>query len=287
MKPEEITSIIENNGREHGGLILILEEIQAKYSYLPEEALRIVSEETGRSLVDIYGVATFFKLFSLKPRGRHLVSVCLGTACHVRGAPIVAEEFKQKLNIEAGETTKDREFTLETVNCLGACALGPIAVVDGRYFSQVQKKNVKDILDKAREGLDKVEFKSDDRYFPLEVRCSRCNHSLMDKEYLIDDHPSIRVTVSFNSMHGWMRISSLYGSYNVESEYDIPDDTVTNFFCPYCHTELIGASNCPECGIGMVPMIVGSGGVVQICPRKGCIGHRLDLNSGSTFTDLD
>jgi len=134
------------------GLISILEEIQETRGYLPEGALRAVAETMGRSLVDVYGVATFYRSFSLKPRGKHLASVCLGTACHVRGAPTVAEEFQRQLGIEAGETTPDKEFTLETVNCLGACALGPIVVVDGRYYSNVRTTEVRGILERARTG---------------------------------------------------------------------------------------------------------------------------------------
>lgn len=272
----------ETQDKDHDGLISILERIQAKYNYLPQEALREVSKETGRSLVDIYGVATFYRAFSLKPRGKHLVSVCLGTACHVRGGPMIAEEFERQLGICAGETTPDKEFTLETVNCLGACALGPVAVVDGKYFTKVLRSEVKGILDKALSGLDRIDAATDERVFPVEVSCPRCNHSLMDTRHLVDGRPSIRVTVSFGKMHGWLCLSSLYGSYNVASEYSIPESTVANFFCPHCHGELLGASDCPECGEPMVRMIVRGGGVIQICPRKGCKGHMLDV-SGATI----
>lgn len=278
FSPERVIKIVEKFAEEKGGLIAILEEMQAKYGYLPEKALRIVAERTGRSLVDVYGVATFYRAFRLKPRGRHLISACLGTACHVRGAPKIVEELERQLKIKRGDTTPDKEFTLETVNCLGACALGPIVVVDGHYFSNVQTTKVKGILEKARLGLDKTEAKTDLRIFPIHVDCPRCNHSLMDPDYLIDGYPSIRVTIAFNHNHGWLRLSSLYGSYNVESEHEIPMGAVVNFFCPHCHSELIGSSNCPECGMKMVPMIVREGGMVQICSRRGCKGHRLDLN---------
>lgn len=256
----------------------MLQEIQALYSYLPEDALSIVAERMDRSLVDIYGVATFYKSFSLTPRGKHLCSACLGTACHVRGAPKIAEELEKQLAVKAGQTTDDREFTLETVNCLGACALGPIVVVDGHYFSNVITSKVKEIISETRAGFDKIQIKTDERIFPVEVSCSRCNHSLMDQNYLIDDCPAIRVTVSFGRKHGWLRLSSLYGSYNVEAEYEIPLNEVLNFFCPHCHAELTGASECAECGAPMVPMIVRGGGIVQICSRRGCKGHLLDLS---------
>jgi len=282
MNPGHIVRIVEKHSEDRGGLISTLEDIQSKYGYLPEDALRIVAKRTGWSLVDLFGVATFYRSFSLKPKGRHLISVCLGTACHVRGAPIIAGEFERKLKISAGETTSDNEFTLETVNCLGACALGPMVVVDGHYFSNVNTRKVKQILKRARVGLDKVEVKTDQRIFPIEVHCSRCNHSLMDPNDLIDGQPSVRLTISFGQKHGWLRLSSLYGSYTLESEYETPMDTVTHFFCPHCHAELNGASNCPECGAPMVPMIVRGGGMVQICSRRGCKEHMLDLN-GSNF----
>ncbi|UCD16720.1 MAG: NAD(P)H-dependent oxidoreductase subunit E [Candidatus Zixiibacteriota bacterium] len=261
----------------HGALIATLENIQARFGYLPEESLRDLSASSGRSLVDIYGVATFYKSFSLKPRGRHLVSVCLGTACHVRGGQAVAKQIEKELGTSAGETTADKEFTLETVNCLGACALGPVAVVDGHYFSKMKTSRVKNILEKAREGFDILEIDSDQRLIPLEVSCARCNHSLMDPRHIMDGHPVVRVTVSFGNKHGRLTLSSVYGSDNVDSEHEIPPDTVVQMFCPHCHAELIGGTACNQCEAPMVPMIVRGGGVVQICSRRGCKEHMLDL----------
>ncbi|MCK4656126.1 MAG: NAD(P)H-dependent oxidoreductase subunit E, partial [candidate division Zixibacteria bacterium] len=205
----------------------------------------------------------------------------LGTACHVRGGPAIAEEVSRQLNVKPGDTTSDREFTLETVNCLGACALGPVIVVDGHYFPKVKTLMVKEILEKASAGLDLVEIETDQRVFPIEVSCSRCNHSLMDSRHLIDGQPVIRVTMSFGNRHGRMLLSSLYGSYNVASEYEIPPDTIVQMFCPHCHAELIGGAKCGECGALMVPMIVRGGGVVQICSRRGCKGHILDLGGAT------
>jgi len=273
MNQDQSSSAVKRNEN----LISLLEGIQARNGYLPEEELRKVASESGRSLVDIYGVATFYKAFTLQPRGRHLISVCLGTACHVSGGPAIAKEFERQLKIKAGETTEDREFSLETVACLGACALGPVAVVDGHYFSKVTTSKIRGILKKTREGLDKIEIETDQRVFPVEVSCSRCNHSLMDPQHLIDGHPSIRVTSSFSDKHGWLALSSLYGSYKVSSEHPIPGDTIVLIFCPYCHAEMIGASKCPECEAPMVPMIVRGGGIVQICTRRRCNGHMLDL----------
>jgi NADH-quinone oxidoreductase subunit E len=263
---------------EREGLISILERIQSRYNYLPEKALREVAEQTGISLVDVYGVASFYRAFSLKPRGKHLVACCLGTACHVREGPSVARALEKELGISAGETTEDKVFTLEAVNCLGACALGPIVVADGRYFSKVKPSGIKEILKQTREGLDKVDTKGDKRIIPLEVRCPRCNHTLMDPNHVMDGYQAVRVTISFENRHGWMCLSSLYGSSAVSSQYAVPEGAIASFFCPHCHNELLGSTACPECGVRMVPMIVRGGGMVQVCPRRGCKGHRLDLN---------
>lgn len=277
MESENVNQILEDNVYKTAGLIAILEKIQSKYSYLPEKELKEVAEKTGRSLVDIYGIATFYRSFSLKPRGKHLISVCLGTACHVRGGPTIARELEKELGIKAGETTENREFTMETVNCLGACALGPVVVVDGHYFPQVKVSLVSDILRKTRTGLDVVKVETDERIFPVEVSCSRCNHSLMHSETIIDGYPAIRVTVSFDNKHGWLALSSLYGSHKVVSLHEIPPGTILNIFCPHCHSELIGGAKCGACGAPMVPMIVRGGGVVQICARRGCKEHILDV----------
>ena len=278
MKDEGTLQILERHMGDEKNLIAILEEIQKKYSYLPESSLRLVAEQTGHSLVDIYGVATFYRSFSLEPRGKHLVSVCLGTACHVRGSPRILEEFQRQLGISSGQTTSDRQFTLETVNCVGACALGPVVVVDGEYFSNVTNTEVKSIIDRTLEAVARTKIEQDYHIFPVEVSCPYCNHGLMDPDYAIDGYPSIRVTASFERKHGWLRLSSLYGSYNVFSEYDVPMETIVNFFCPHCHAELASANDCPRCGARMVTMIVRGGGVVQICSRRGCREHMLDLS---------
>lgn len=120
-----------------GSLMNVLERIQARYRYLPEDALILVSERLGVPLSQTYSVATFYNAFSLQPKGRHIINVCLGTACAVRGSRKVLDRISDRLGIGPGETTKDGEFTLETVNCLGACALGPIVVVDSEYHGQM------------------------------------------------------------------------------------------------------------------------------------------------------
>lgn len=153
---EVVKGLLAKHNGMHGIIIAVLEEVQKEFGYLPEDALKAVAEQTGRSLVDMYAVATFYRSFSLHPRGKHLICACSGTACHVRGAPMVVDELERQLGIRAGETTSDGEFTLETVNCLGACALGPIVVVDGQYFSNVDAARVKGILKSIRAGLPRM-----------------------------------------------------------------------------------------------------------------------------------
>jgi len=275
---EDILTILAEHDGRLGGLIAILEDIQGKYSYLPRAALTIVCEETGCSPVDVYGIATFYRAFSLTPRGKHLVSVCLGTACHVRGAPMVAEEFARQLGVKPGETTPDKLFTLETVNCLGACALGPVVVIDGHYFSKVRTSGVRQLLDKASTGFEEVRTGEDKTVFPIDVSCPRCNHSLMDADFVIDGHPSILLSVCFDRRHGWMRLSSLYGGFNTAAEYDIPPETVLSFFCPHCHAQLIGGYACPVCEAPMAAMMVRGGGIVHVCTLRGCHGRRIELD---------
>lgn len=142
----EINEIINQVAVGDGSLIAALEEIQGRFHYLPPEALILASERLGVPLSQAYAVATFYHAFSLKPKGKHCMHVCMGTACHVRGSPQVLDRIETKLNIKAGETTRDHLFTLETVNCLGACALGPIVVTDGEYSGQMTVQKADQLL---------------------------------------------------------------------------------------------------------------------------------------------
>ena len=144
---QKVTSILDSYEGDPGMLVAILQDIQAEYNYLPKETLTQVSEGLDIPMTQVYSVATFFKAFSLKPRGRHIINVCLGTACHVRGAGRVLDEIGRQLDIKAGETTQDFRFTMETVNCVGACALGPIVVIDGKYSGQMKTDKVKTLLE--------------------------------------------------------------------------------------------------------------------------------------------
>jgi NADH-quinone oxidoreductase subunit E len=143
---EIVKQALQKHQHDKSLLVDVLQDIQAEVGYLPQEML----EETGRGLgvpvSRVYSVATFFKAFSLKPRGRHLINVCLGTACHVRGSDKVLAEIEKELKIKAGQTTKDLKFTLETVNCVGACALGPMVIVGEDYHGEMTPEGVASVL---------------------------------------------------------------------------------------------------------------------------------------------
>jgi NADH-quinone oxidoreductase subunit E len=126
--------------------------VQREYSYLPEDALRRVSERMDLALSQIYGVATFYKSFSLVPRGRHTVCVCTGTACHVRNSKSILEKLERDLKVERGHTSSDREVTLETVNCVGACALGPVVMVDGKHYGHLTVGETEALVDVIRQS---------------------------------------------------------------------------------------------------------------------------------------
>lgn len=144
-------ALVEKTESHRSGLIAALQDIQEERGYLPEEALRDFSEKKSIPLIDIYSVATFYSSFRFKPRGKHVLQICLGTACHVRGSTQVKDELCKKLGIEPGETTPDLEHTLETVNCLGCCAIGPVLVKDGKYHGQVRIKDIDSLLGNRKE----------------------------------------------------------------------------------------------------------------------------------------
>jgi NADH-quinone oxidoreductase subunit E len=147
---QKVKSILDSYQHDPSMLVSVLQDVQAEYNYLPKEALSQVSQSLDVPLTQVYSVATFFKAFSLKPRGRHIINVCLGTACHVRGAVKIKEEIERELDIKPGETTEDFKYTLETVNCVGACALGPIVIIDGKYSGQMKTDKVKTLLESYR-----------------------------------------------------------------------------------------------------------------------------------------
>jgi NADH-quinone oxidoreductase subunit E len=146
MEVSQIDGIIKQYRGRESAILAILQEIQAKEKYLPKEALEYVSQKMHIPLAQVFRIATFYNALSLKPRGRHKVDVCLGTACHVRGGNKILEKMERDLGISVGETTKDKRFTLESVYCVGCCSLGPVAVVDGNVFGRLSQEKVPTLL---------------------------------------------------------------------------------------------------------------------------------------------
>lgn len=153
----ETEDILKRHRYRGSAIIQVLTDIQAHYNYLPREDLEYVSRRLKVPLSKIFSIATFYAAFSLNPRGKHLITVCSGTACFVRGVENVLHRIEDRLGIKAGNTTPDNMFTLETVNCLGACALAPIVMVDGEYYGQTTIQKVDTILDRYQEEQEDIE----------------------------------------------------------------------------------------------------------------------------------
>jgi len=146
MDQKRLSQIVNRYSNQEGALIQLLLDIQKEFNWVPKEAVQEISSALDIPLSQIYRVASFYKSVSLRPRGKHIVNVCLGTACQVRDGPRVMDRIRDALGVDAGETTPDMKFTLERVNCLGCCALGPVMVVDGEYHGKVMPAKAEEIL---------------------------------------------------------------------------------------------------------------------------------------------
>jgi NADH-quinone oxidoreductase subunit E len=147
MDMTKVKTIIDSYKGDKTAILPILQDIQAELNYLPREAMLLVAKKLEVSLSSVSSMATFFSSFSLTPRGEHIVTVCMGTACHVRGAPRVLSEIERELKVSDGETTPDKKYTIETVNCVGACALGPLVMIDGNYHGNIATSDVEEMLE--------------------------------------------------------------------------------------------------------------------------------------------
>ena len=149
---DKLREILDGRSGKPRYLIEVLQDVQQAEGYISEDVMCAVSERLRVPLIEVYRVASFYKAFSLQPRGRHVITVCTGTACHVRGAPRMLDEVVGQLGICAGETTEDQLFTIESVNCLGACALGPIAVLDGVYHHHMTPGKLRKLIQSVRDA---------------------------------------------------------------------------------------------------------------------------------------
>lgn len=146
----DIDEIIERYPGKQEYLIFLLQDIQAAFKYVSPEAMELVCDHTGVSLSQAYSVATFYQSFSLEPRGEHDIRVCLGTACHLKGAPRLLDNIEREIHIKPGETSEDLKFSLEAVNCLGACALAPVVVADEKYQPSMTSRKMNKLIKKLR-----------------------------------------------------------------------------------------------------------------------------------------
>lgn len=146
----DIATIIKKYRNHKSAVLAVLQDIQAKYNWLPPKALEQVAAELDVPLIDVYSVATFYRAFSLAPRGKHCITVCMGTACHVRGAPQVLSRLEELLKIKTGCTTADHNVSLEEVMCLGCCALAPVVVLDGKYHGSVNIQKAEAIVNETK-----------------------------------------------------------------------------------------------------------------------------------------
>lgn len=156
MSENVLETILENRLSQPQQLIEVLQDVQEAFGYISEDVMTTVSKELGVPVIEVYRVANFYKAFSLAPRGRHLLTVCMGTACYVRGAPRLLDEVKGQLNIEPGQTTQNNLFTLQRVNCLGACALGPIVVLDGKYHRNMTPNKLRKLVQSIHKAEKEV-----------------------------------------------------------------------------------------------------------------------------------
>jgi NADH-quinone oxidoreductase subunit E len=148
---DKVTAIIRKYDSDKSQLVSILQDIQSEFNYLPRAALDKVSKKMSIPQSQVYAMSTFFRAFSLKERGKHIVNICLGTACHVRGGELILDSLERQLNVKSGGTTKDLNFTLESVNCMGCCATGPVVKIGDEYFGHMTNDKVEPMLNKYRE----------------------------------------------------------------------------------------------------------------------------------------
>ena len=146
MENSGVDTIIKQYKGKESAILAILQDIQSKKKYLPKEILEEVSQKMQIPVTHIFRLATFYNALSIKPRGRHKIDVCLGTACHVRGGNKIMDRLKRDLGIPVGETTKDKRFTLESVRCVGCCSLGPVAVIDGEVYGRLTQDKIPALL---------------------------------------------------------------------------------------------------------------------------------------------
>ncbi len=161
MEMNKIDAIIDRYNKAPSALLAIMQDVQDQERYLPREAMDRIAQQLSVPIARVYQMATFFESFHLEPRGKHICTVCMGTACHVRGATRLVEALERDLEIASGETTKDLQFTIEEVNCVGACALGPLVIIDGEYHGTMTSGRLGKLVKKMKKASAKEDAGGD------------------------------------------------------------------------------------------------------------------------------
>ncbi len=152
MEKGKVDQIIDRYDADASSLLAIMQDVQDELRYLPRDAMKQISERLDIPMTHVYQMATFFESFHLNPRGKHICTVCMGTACHVRGAPKLVDQLERDLKLKSGQTAEDLSFTIEEVNCVGACALGPLVIIDGEYHGNMTSNSLSKVVGKMKKA---------------------------------------------------------------------------------------------------------------------------------------
>jgi NADH-quinone oxidoreductase subunit E len=149
----EIAAIADNYAADRRYALALMQDIQKQIGYIPREGLEIAADHLGCHVAELYGMATFYKALSLKPKGKHIIKLCDGTACHIRGSSVLIDAVKRTLGIEPGDVTEDGEYSLELVNCLGSCAIAPVMLIDDQWYGKMTVEKLPEVLKAHSEGV--------------------------------------------------------------------------------------------------------------------------------------
>ncbi len=259
-------------------LLPLLNELQRKYGYLPLKELDRLSEGEHAGLEEILRVVGLHPSLRLLKPGIHRIAVCSGPFCLERGSTAIVNECERLLGIRTGESTWDGRYTLMKQDCFGLCLFAPVFAIDDRCrlcaIPEEVASSIRGIAARAPQPSGAATVARS-----IVARCPHCRSSLMDSSCLIDGFPSILVTGIVGHTQGWIRLSSVYSSYHVESEFPADAGTIMSFYCPVCSEKLAAEIACSDCGAPMVFLAIAEETNVSFCSRRGCRAHHLEPRS--------
>lgn len=264
-------------------IVPLLVKAQSAHGYLPMQVLEEIAARCGSTLEEILGIASFYPSMRLMRPGAHTITLCNGISCHARGSGGIIDEFERVLDLRSGESTWDNEFTLIEEYCLGICPFGPVVMLDNKYVFGVQRSDVAPLLLHAK-SHGSGEAPAEAAVFHVAAACPSCGESLMDAGHPIDGLPSILLIGVARHIQGWIRLSSVYSSYHIETEFPIDPGLVMNFYCPSCNAELAENEPCPECAAPTARLRMPGGASLLFCARRGCTAHKMvarDIDRGA------